>query len=520
VWDPLTRTLLALTFVTGIVDAVCFLALGHVFAAMQTGNVIFLGLGVADSSGAPVLAPLIALGAFLAGGSAAALLIPAGPASGSELRTAMAVEVGLLGAAAVPAEFVDVDPGDLTAYALIAMLSLAMGLRNTTARRIGDPNLATTVLNLTLSAFVSHTPTGIASEGELALRGAAIAAILAGAVAGALLLKVSLALAIGVAAAVVLVARGRSSLRRLAPLGGAAIVAVLFVSLIATGISMAGSLSRPMPRILSASWGTDGAVGCPNGEQGLDNIPVTFNWFIRRDSIQPSDFRIVRSDRSVATPTCALQFPPNEFDEAQTVNLIGDFGDSASGGPTPAAIRVTGDLQGKAPGAHEWRPIQRLPKISVAPLSGGPYIVDAWTLMPSIYRGDPNRCMVGKTFVRVMWSNGLTAYPTGEAVGTPVAISYRALYKLATGRTLAIAPLEVADLHDHETSFNADNMHDLCLPRLPRGARLTGVTIAANLIQDPDGDPNPVQKFKIVAPGQPTEQKDGRISLRLTAGGR
>jgi uncharacterized membrane protein YoaK (UPF0700 family) len=202
-WDPLTRTLLVLTFVTGIVDAVCFIALGHVFAAMQTGNVIFLGLGVAGVSGAPVLAPLVALGAFLAGGSAAALLTrPADPASGSGLRLAMAGEIGLLGLAALLA----VDPGELTAYLLIAMLSVAMGLRNTVARRIGDPNLATTVLNLTLSAFVSHTPTGIASEGELGLRGAAIAAILAGAIAGALLLKVSLALAIAAAAAVVVAA--------------------------------------------------------------------------------------------------------------------------------------------------------------------------------------------------------------------------------------------------------------------------------------------------------------------------
>jgi uncharacterized membrane protein YoaK (UPF0700 family) len=206
-WDPLTRTLLVLTFVTGIVDAVCFLALGHVFAAMQTGNVIFLGLGIAGVSGAPVLAPLIALSAFIAGGSAAALLTrPGSRVAGNDLRVAMVVEVGLLALAAVLAALVDVNPGDLSAYLLIAILSAAMGLRNTITRRIGDPNLATTVLNLTLSAFVSHTPTGIASEGELALRGAAIGAILAGAVAGALLLKVSLALAIAAAAAVVVAA--------------------------------------------------------------------------------------------------------------------------------------------------------------------------------------------------------------------------------------------------------------------------------------------------------------------------
>jgi hypothetical protein len=286
-----------------------------------------------------------------------------------------------------------------------------------------------------------------------------------------------------------------SSIRRLCryafAVSGAAFLVWAFP---ATAIA-AGSLTRPEARILSASWGTENAVGCPGGQQGLDNIPVTFNWFIRPASIQRSDFRIVRSDGSVAIPTCALQFPPDESDEAQTVNLIGDFGDSANG-PTPVALRVVGALQGKAPGAHGWRRIGRLPKIGVDPLSGGPYIVDAWTLMPSIYRRDPNRCMAGRTFVRVVWSNGLTAYPTGEEVGAPVTASYRALYRLPSGRTVAIAPLEVADLHDHETSFNADNMHDLCLPRLPRGAKLAGVTIGGGLIQDPNGDPNAAQKFR------------------------
>ncbi|HEX4730975.1 MAG TPA: hypothetical protein VH299_06875 [Solirubrobacterales bacterium] len=285
---------------------------------------------------------------------------------------------------------------------------------------------------------------------------------------------------------------GRYAPRHIAPLFCAALV----IAVLPGAASAAGPLRRPVPKILSASWGTENAVGCPNGAKELDNIPVTFNWFIRPASIQPADFQIVRSDGTVATPTCAIQFPPDESDELQTVNLIGNFGDSANG-PTPVAIRVVGALQGKAPGAHKWRPIKHLRTVHVDPLSGGPYIVDAWTLMPSIYRGDPNRCMVGKTFVRVVWSNGLTAYPTGEEVGTPVAASYRALYKLPSGRTVAIAPLEVADLHDHETSFNADNMHDLCLPKVPRGAKLAGVTIGADLIQDPDGDPNLAQKFRL-----------------------
>ncbi len=95
-----------------------------------------------------------------------------------------------------------------------------------------------------------------------------------------------------------------------------------------------------------------------------------------------------------------------------------------------------------------------------------------------------------------MWSNGLTAYPTGAEVGAAVTASYRASYKLPTGRIVEVAPRAVADLHDHATSANADNMHDLCLPRPPRGGRLIGVTIGGGLIQDPNGDPNVAQRFR------------------------
>jgi hypothetical protein len=260
-------------------------------------------------------------------------------------------------------------------------------------------------------------------------------------------------------------------------------------------------LVRPVPRILSASWGTDGKVGCPNGPQGLDNIPVTFNWFIRGGTFPVSDFRVVRSDGTVVEPTCAIRFPPDERDEAQTVNLIGDFGDSVHG-PTPVEVLVHHPLEAKPPGALRWRLVRHFAPKRVDPLAGGPYIVDAWTIMPRIYRADRNRCQVGETFVRVMWSNGLTAYPTGEEVGESVLDSYRALYRLPGGRTVGLAPLEVADLHDHETSFNADNMHDLCLPAPPRGATLAGITIGADLIQDPDGDPNEAQDFVVARSGR------------------
>jgi hypothetical protein len=60
--------LLALTLVTGLVDAASYLKLGYVFVANMTGNVVFLGFGIAGAGGVSVWASLTALGSFLVGG--------------------------------------------------------------------------------------------------------------------------------------------------------------------------------------------------------------------------------------------------------------------------------------------------------------------------------------------------------------------------------------------------------------------------------------------------------------------
>jgi len=205
--EPLPRTLLTLTFVTGIVDATSFLALGQVLVAMQTGNVIFLGLGIGDAAGAPVVAPLVSLGSFLAAGAVAVVLgRRLASSSARALAIAMALEVALLGSAAVAATVITVTPDDVSAYSLIALLAIAMGLRNTVARQIGNPNIASTVLNLTVAGFTAHSPLSLAGSEDLAQRGAALLAILLGALTGALLVKTSLALAIATGAAVSLAA--------------------------------------------------------------------------------------------------------------------------------------------------------------------------------------------------------------------------------------------------------------------------------------------------------------------------
>src|SRR5436853_7402762 len=59
--------LLGMTAVTGLVDAVSYLALGRVFTANMTGNVVLLGFAVAGVPGLSVARSAAALGAFVVG---------------------------------------------------------------------------------------------------------------------------------------------------------------------------------------------------------------------------------------------------------------------------------------------------------------------------------------------------------------------------------------------------------------------------------------------------------------------
>src|SRR5438876_10396240 len=64
---PLPPLLVAMTLITGLVDAFSYLTLGHVFVANMTGNVVFLAFALAGASGFRILASLVALGAFVLG---------------------------------------------------------------------------------------------------------------------------------------------------------------------------------------------------------------------------------------------------------------------------------------------------------------------------------------------------------------------------------------------------------------------------------------------------------------------
>ena len=204
--SPLARALLVLTMTTGLVDAVSYLGLGRVFTANMTGNIVLLGFGIAGSGGLPVLAPLISLGAFLVGAAVGGVLAQrSGDRHPAHVARALGTEVVLVILAAIVAAAVNVRPRSLAGDVVIALLALAMGVRNATVRRIGVPDLTTTVLTLTLTGLAAESPAAGGSGLGSVRRISAVLAMLVGAVIGALLLKVGFVVTLCTAAALTLV---------------------------------------------------------------------------------------------------------------------------------------------------------------------------------------------------------------------------------------------------------------------------------------------------------------------------
>ncbi|MFC8671219.1 YoaK family protein [Streptomyces griseorubiginosus] len=210
----LVPVLLGLTVVSGLIDAVSYLGLEHVFTANMTGNVVVLGFAAAGAPGFSVAHTLTSLGSFvvgaMAGGRVAVRL-----GSGSRrtwARLTLAAEAFLLGVSAVVA--FSAPGATATAYTLIAVTAFAMGLRNATVRRLGIPDLTTTVLTMTLTGLAADSRAGGGPGTRSPRRTASVVAMVVGAGAGAWLvlhhgLALPLAIAAGLVAVLAVAASGR-----------------------------------------------------------------------------------------------------------------------------------------------------------------------------------------------------------------------------------------------------------------------------------------------------------------------
>ena len=200
-----TPVLFGLAAVTGMVDAVCYLGLGHVFTANMTGNVVLLGFAVAGVESLSVSRSVTALAAFLLGAVLGVRLARSiDPSIQRWPAAAFACEAALLFLSAAVAGSLSVRASAALTrvYAVIVLTGVAMGMRNATIRRLGEREVNTTVLTMTLTAIGSDSVfAGGSNQGALRRFGF-VMSMLAGAAVGALLLRSSAGLTLGVAGAV------------------------------------------------------------------------------------------------------------------------------------------------------------------------------------------------------------------------------------------------------------------------------------------------------------------------------
>ncbi|HVT18693.1 MAG TPA: YoaK family protein [Thermoanaerobaculia bacterium] len=188
--DRLLRPLMVLTLTTGVIDAVSFVGLGHVFTANMTGNVVFIGFALAGAESVSVARSLVALVSF-AGGALVGGRLVSGVAWNPVRHFAItaASEAVLLSIATVVAFNCAVPPPPAIAYALITLTAIAMGLRNAIVRKLGVPDVTTTVLTLTLTGLAADSSVAGGDNVRSGRRVLSVVAMLGGALLGTLLLR-------------------------------------------------------------------------------------------------------------------------------------------------------------------------------------------------------------------------------------------------------------------------------------------------------------------------------------------
>jgi len=201
--------MLALTFSTGIVDAVGYLGLDKVFAGNMTGNVVILGMAAAGADNLPLAGPVIALAGFLCGALAGGRVVR--PVQGGRWSRRIGAVFALVGVIltglAATLFMVGQAPQTPLLLVIVAALSVAMGLQAATARHLAVKDITTVV--------VTSLITGLAADAAVSgirqpwpRRVLALVLISAGAMVGALTLRWHPGLGLSLAAMVSFVVAG------------------------------------------------------------------------------------------------------------------------------------------------------------------------------------------------------------------------------------------------------------------------------------------------------------------------
>src|SRR3954449_3642892 len=131
---PLPALLLVLTVATGVVDAVSILALGRVFIANMTGNIVFIGLALAGAAGFSLIASLLALVGFLVGAAMCAPAISRWRTARGRLLAVVTTAELLLMAGALAVAAASDEPFHESSQNLITVVAaIALGMQNAAA---------------------------------------------------------------------------------------------------------------------------------------------------------------------------------------------------------------------------------------------------------------------------------------------------------------------------------------------------------------------------------------------------
>jgi uncharacterized membrane protein YoaK (UPF0700 family) len=207
--NPVSTWLILLTVVSGVIDAFCYLALGHVFVANTTGNVVFVGFTLAGAPGFSLWASLLAIAAFLVGALAGGMLTHRTTTPRKTLLFIAvsyqfgAVSVALIVGLTVQGNFTEPVGRAVT----IALLAVGLGIQNAIVRALAVPDFTTTVITLTMAGIAADSRLAGGPGSRLGRRGLSIVAIGIGATAGAALeIRVGPLAALGLADALIAIA--------------------------------------------------------------------------------------------------------------------------------------------------------------------------------------------------------------------------------------------------------------------------------------------------------------------------
>jgi len=200
------RLLDALTVSSGAVDAVSFLALGKVFTAFVTGNVAFLGMAIASTTGSAVygVAPprviwvLASLAGFAGGIYLATKIVRPSRHEGEQpngvvwpQRTTFALGLSLLAHLCFVLIWfaTSARPGDNIIPVLLATWALAMGMQSAAVRNLNVGGIFTTAATATFIFLFGAMANGVPLTGDERRRMRGVLVSLAiGAILGGLLL--------------------------------------------------------------------------------------------------------------------------------------------------------------------------------------------------------------------------------------------------------------------------------------------------------------------------------------------